>query len=102
MERSLREAAERVRNLLRSNRARLRGSFSAQQFRHEGRTCQRRDATARAESGLRDAPRLHADGNLEDVAADGIFHGYRGGGRVERARISRILKMIEDCFAVHG
>ncbi len=87
--------------MLGSDRSRLGKSFAAQQFRQKRRAGQCRNAPASSESSLRNVSCLEPRGKFENVSAHRIFHGNLGRGAVQGARIARILKMVENCFAIH-
>lgn len=97
-----RKAPERLRDLLGRDGTGVCRGFPGEQFRQQRRARNRGDAAARAEPRLGNSPRLDADGELEDVAANGILHGDGRGGSGERAGVAGILEMVEDGGAVHA
>ena len=59
-------------------------------------------ATERSESCVGDAPRLHANGEFEDVPANRILNGNGCRGSIENAGIAWILEMVQYGRAVHA
>jgi hypothetical protein len=98
----LRQAAKRLRDLLRREGLEFGRSLADEQFCQQRGARDRSDAAAGAESRLGDSPRLDAHGKLEYVTAHGILDGNGGSGSIEGTGVTGILEMVEDGCAVHA
>ena len=75
--------------------------FSRHPFRERGARRDGSCAAARFVAGFGGAVALEADGQAQNIAANGIRDLDRNRGRIEIADVARILEMIEKALAVH-
>ncbi len=78
------------------------GWISLGQFGHRGSTSHRRHTAFGAKTDIGDAPGIHLDCQLQDVATCGILDPHLGICVRQLARIAGVLEVVEKLRRIHG
>jgi hypothetical protein len=97
----LRKAADCVNQLFPAHLPRFVYAFAFDQLRDRGPASHRWNAALGAKADVCDALSFEFQGELKDVSAGRIFQFRHGIGSRDSARVSWVLKMVEELDRIH-